>query len=114
MFTDANSNISNGLPAVAAGQETVLYLTGVGAVSPSIASGAAPLAGTALNALPSPTQTTTITVAGMPVTVPLEFNAIIPGLVGVVQVNFTVPAGVPAGRQPVVVTVGGVPSATVY
>jgi uncharacterized protein (TIGR03437 family) len=114
VFTDANSNISNGLPAVAAGQETVLYLTGVGAVSPSIASGAAPPAGTALNALPSPMQTTTITVAGKPVTVPLEFNGIIPGLVGVVQVNFTIPAGVPAGRQPVVVTVGGVPSATVF
>ncbi len=114
VFTDSNSNISNGLPPVAAGQETVLYLTGAGAVSPSIASGAAPLAGTALNALPSPTQTTTITVGGKPVTTPLEFNAIIPGLVGVVQVNFTIPAGVPAGRQPVVVTIGGVPSATVY
>jgi uncharacterized protein (TIGR03437 family) len=116
VFTDPNTDhdIVNGLPAVAAGQETVLYLTGAGAVSPSIATGAAPLAGTALNALPSPTQTTTITVAGQPVTTPLEFNAIIPGLVGVVQVNFTIPPGVPAGRQPVVVTVGGVPSATVF
>jgi len=114
VFTDVNGNISNGLPAVAAGQETVLYLTGAGAVSPSVATGAAPAAGTALSALPSPTQTTTITVGGKAVTVPLEFNAIIPGLVGVVQVNFTIPAGVPAGRQPVVVTIGGVPSATVY
>jgi uncharacterized protein (TIGR03437 family) len=114
VFTDSSSNIVNGLPAVAAGQETVLYFTGAGAVSPSVASGAAPLAGTALNALPSPTQTTTIAVGGKPVTVPLEFNGITPGLVGVVQVNFTIPAGVPAGRQPVVVTVGGVPSATVY
>jgi uncharacterized protein (TIGR03437 family) len=114
VFTDASGNISNGLPAVAAGQETVLYLTGAGAVSPSIATGAAPLAGTALNALPSPAQTTTITVAGKPVPTPLQFNAIIPGLVGVVQVNLTIPAGVPAGRQPVVVTIGGVPGATIY
>ncbi len=114
VFTDANSNIANGLSPVAAGQETVLYFTGAGAVSPPIASGLAPLPGTALNALPSPTQTTTITVGGKPVTVPLEFNAIIPGLVGVVQVNFTIPAGVPAGRQPVVISVGGVPSATVF
>ncbi len=115
-FPDANNkpNIANGLPAVAAGQETVLYFTGAGAVSPPVATGAAPAAGAALNALPSPTQTTTITVAGISVPTPLEFNAIIPGLVGVVQVNFTVPAGVPAGLQPVVVTVGGVPSATVY
>ena len=115
-FTDANNkpNIANGLPPVAAGGETVLYLTGAGAVSPSIATGAAPAAGTALNALPSPTQTTTITVAGLPVPTPLQFNAIIPGLDGVVQVNFTVPAGVPAGLQPVVVTIGGVPSVTVY
>jgi uncharacterized protein (TIGR03437 family) len=114
VFTDASGNISNGLPAVAAGQETVLYLTGAGAVSPSVATGAGPLAGTALNALPSPSQTTIITVGGKPVPTPLQFNAITPGLVGVVQVNFTVPAGVPAGRQPVVVTIGGVPSATVY
>ncbi len=54
VFTDANSNISNGLPAVAAGQETVLYFTGAGAVSPSIATGAAPLAGTALERLAFP------------------------------------------------------------
>ncbi len=114
VFTDANSNIANGLSAVAAGQETVLYLTGAGAVSPSIATGAAPPAGTALSALPSPTQSTTITVGGKPVTAPLEFNGITSGLVGVVQVNFTIPDGVPAGRQPVVVTIGGVPSATVF
>jgi uncharacterized protein (TIGR03437 family) len=114
IFTDSNSNISNGLPPVAAGQETVLYLTGAGAVSPSVATGAAPLSGTALSDLPSPAQKTSITVGGLPVTVPLEFNAITPGLVGVVQVNFTVPAGVPPGRQPVIVTVGDVSSATAF
>jgi uncharacterized protein (TIGR03437 family) len=114
VFFGPSNLIANGLAPVPPGGETVLYLTGAGAVSPSIATGAAPLGGTAQNALPSPTQTTTITVAGKPVPTPLQFNAIIPGLVGVVQVNFTVPAGVPAGSQPVVVTVGGVPSATVY
>jgi uncharacterized protein (TIGR03437 family) len=39
----------------------------------------------------------------------------IPGWsVGVTQINFTVPAGVPAGRQPVVVTVGTTPTPAAY
>ena len=114
VFTDANGNIANGLAPVPPGGETVLYLTGAGAVAPSIASGAAPASGTALNALPSPVQVTSLTVGGKPVPLPLQFNAITVGLVGVVQINFIVPAGVPAGRQPVVVTIGGAPSPTVY
>jgi uncharacterized protein (TIGR03437 family) len=111
IFTDVNGNVVNGLPPVGSGGETVLYFTGAGAVSPSVATGAAPQAGTQ----PSPTQTTTVTVGGIPAPT-IEFNAIIPGLVGVVQVNFTVPSGLPTGttRQPVVVTVGGASSATAY
>jgi uncharacterized protein (TIGR03437 family) len=33
-------------------------------------------------------------------------------LVGVTQINFRIPASVPAGDQPVVVTIGGIPSNT--
>ena len=39
VFTDSNSNIVEWFPDVAAGQETVLYFTGAGAVSPSVAYG---------------------------------------------------------------------------
>jgi len=40
------------------------------------------------------------------VTAQTSYVAIPDWSVGVVQINFTVPSGVPAGRQPVVVTIG--------
>ena len=40
----------------------------------------------------------------------IAFNGVPSGLAGVTQINFTVPAGVPAGVQDVVVTVGGIAS----
>jgi uncharacterized protein (TIGR03437 family) len=43
----------------------------------------------------------------------LQFIGIVPGVVGLTQVNFTVPSSVPVGNQSVVVTVGGVPSPAV-
>jgi uncharacterized protein (TIGR03437 family) len=46
----------------------------------------------------------TVTVANQNAVI--NFVGTTPGLVGVVQVNFTVPAGVAPGAQPVVVTVG--------
>ena len=49
-----------------------------------------------------------MTVGGVPVT---PFFVGIPyGLVGVTQINFTVPSNAPLGLQPVTVTVGGVAS----
>jgi uncharacterized protein (TIGR03437 family) len=107
IFTDPSGNIANGLAAPSPGQETVLYLTGAGAMSPSVASGAAPAAGV----VPQPVQQTTISVGGIPVTT-VQFNGIPAGLVGVVQINFTVPSGVRPGVVPVVVTVGGGAPAT--
>ncbi|MBZ5727633.1 MAG: hypothetical protein LAP87_21875 [Acidobacteriia bacterium] len=44
----------------------------------------------------------------MPATV--AFGGIPNWATGVTQINFTVPQGVPPGPQPVVVSVGGVPS----
>ena len=103
--------IANGLPSgIAPGQTTTLYLTGAGPVSPVIADAAAPTSTTALSALPAPSANVTVTVGG--ITSPaLPFVGITPGLVGVVQVNFEVPASVPAGPQPVIITVGGKASA---
>ncbi len=90
------------------GQELVLYITGGGLVSPSIADGAAPAAGTAAANLPMPQAGLSVTVAGIQASV--QFAGVGVGLVGVMQVNFTVPANAPQGAQPVVVTVGGVSS----
>ena len=83
-------------------------MTGGGSVTPGIATGAAPAAGTALANLPQPSQTTTMTVGG--VAAPIQFIGIPTWAVGVIQINFQVPTGIGIGTQPVVVTVGYVPS----
>ncbi len=83
------------------GKETALYMTGAGVLSPSVATGDSP---TTLTNAPKPILPVTVTVANQ--NAMIDFVGTTPGLVGVVQVNFTVPSGVPAGVQPVVVTVG--------
>jgi uncharacterized protein (TIGR03437 family) len=95
---------SSGAP----GQTLTMYVTGVGAVSPGVIDGAAPAAGTPLNLLPQPAQETSVTIGG--VNAPIEFIGIPWGLVGVLQINYQVPAGAPIGPQPVVFTVGNLAS----
>lgn len=94
--------------SAAVGQEVAFYITGAGAVQPAISDGAAPASSIALADLPVPTQKTTVTIGGVPATI--DFIGIPSPLVGVTQINVTVPSGIPAGVQPVVVTVGGVAS----
>jgi uncharacterized protein (TIGR03437 family) len=106
-FADGSVNPSN---TAVRGQEVVMYITGEGKVSPSLASGATPSPRTPLSQLPKPTQTVSITVGGVTVATPFAFIGIPSGLVGVTQINFTIPSTVPLGVQPVVVTVGGVAS----
>jgi uncharacterized protein (TIGR03437 family) len=86
------------------GQAMTLYFTGAGQVSPSIATGAAPASGNSISSLPAPRQPTSVTVGGVPASI--SFLGIPVGVVGVVQVNFTIPAAVASGSQPVIVTVG--------
>lgn len=93
----------------ALGQEIAFYITGAGAVTPTIADGAAPASSTPLSSLPQPSQATTVTIGGTQATI--DFIGIPSGLVGVVQINVTVPASLAAGPQPVIVTIGGVSSA---
>jgi uncharacterized protein (TIGR03437 family) len=90
------------------GQTVSLYVTGDGLTSPSLATGAAPSAGTPVASLPKPLQAVSVIVGG--VQAPIQFIGIPVGLVGVTQINYTVPTQVGTGQQPVVVTVGGVPS----
>jgi len=86
-----------------------MFITGQGAVSPAVATGAAPPASTPLAQLPAPVLPLTMTVGGISVTP--AFVGIPPGLVGVTQINFEVPQSVATGPQQVVVTIGGVASA---
>jgi uncharacterized protein (TIGR03437 family) len=100
-FPDGSLNPSR---TGSAGQEVFLYITGEGQVHPALADGASPAPGTPVASLPKPRQSYSMTVGGIPATI--DFIGIPVGLVGVTQINFTIPANVPAGPQPVVVTVG--------
>src|SRR5262249_33668775 len=86
------------------GQAAAMYLTGAGAASPTVATGSAPGPQTPIASLPKPTQPASVTVGG--VDAQILFIGIPPGLAGVTQVNFQVPAGVASGPQPVVITIG--------
>ena len=104
IFVDGGGNLvpfSSG----ARGQILTLFVTGYGAVTPKIATGAAPAAGTPLTQLPTPSETISLTVGGQ--SAPISFAGIPSGLVGAMQVNFQVPNNAPLGPQPVVITVGG-------
>ncbi len=94
-----------------AGGVLVLYMTGEGDLNPAIVTGVSPSPATALNMLPAPRLPLTVTVGGIQAAI--QFAGLPPFLVGVTQVNFTVPANVPAGVQPVVVTSNGVASTPV-
>jgi adhesin/invasin len=95
------------VPAATAprGRTVTLYLTGAGAVQPSVATGAAPGSGTT----PVPAQAILVTVGGVGAST--TYIGIPSWSVGVLQVNFIVPAAAALGPQPVVVSVGAVASA---
>jgi adhesin/invasin len=77
-----------------------LFATGLGTVSPQVASGA-----------PAPSGSTSNTNASVTVTVgtasgQLQFAGLAPGFAGLYQVNFVVPS-LPAGQYAVKLTAGG-------
>ena len=90
------------------GQIVSLFVTGVGLLSPQVVTGSGPSPQTAIANLPRPTLNATVTVGG--VNAPISFIGNTVGLVGVIQINYQVPAGVPTGAAPVVVSIGGVQS----
>ena len=114
-FLDGSNTVNPNRTATR-GQATFLFITGEGRVSPSLQDGASPSAGTPLRNLPKPTEAVTVTVGGVQASTTDGnwFIGIPSGLVGVTQINFTVPATAPTGRQPVVVTVGTVSTPAAY
>jgi uncharacterized protein (TIGR03437 family) len=103
IFADTNSAV---VPVSTAkrGQFLTVYMTGAGAVSPSVSTGATPGSST-----PVPVGDVLVTVGGVPATA--SYVGVPSWSVGVVQINFTVPSNAPVGSQPVVVSIGGVASA---
>jgi uncharacterized protein (TIGR03437 family) len=93
------------------GAPMLLYITGEGDVTPTLATGAAPSSKTPIASLPQPRLPVTVMVGGGLAQV--DFVGIPPGLAGVTQINFKVPADAPPGPQPVVVKVGDTVSQTV-
>jgi uncharacterized protein (TIGR03437 family) len=107
-----NSDLSPNTEAnpAARGDIAVIYMTGEGQTSPggvtgkvtTIASPPAPLT-------PAPLLPVSVTVGGQPAN--WTFAGEAPGFVsGVMQLNVKLPTNIAAGDQPIVVTIGGVPS----
>jgi uncharacterized protein (TIGR03437 family) len=107
VFADANANLVPS-PSVPQGGITTLFLTGSGDVYPQIDTAWAPGSSTPTAYLPAPLLPLSVTVGGVQAFI--YFAGIPPGLVGTLQLNIEVPASVPAGVQPLVVTVNGVAS----
>jgi uncharacterized protein (TIGR03437 family) len=95
-----------GSESARAGDTVAIYVTGQGAVQPGVVDGATPSAGD----IPGPMQAVSITVGGIAVAQPFAYIGIPSWSVGVLQIDFTIPSGVAAGPQPVVVTVGATAS----
>jgi uncharacterized protein (TIGR03437 family) len=97
-----NSDASH--PA-SAGDTLVIYCAGLGAVTPSVATGSA-----APGSPPAKISTSiTVTIGGQPA--PVAFAGLTPTYAGLYQVNVTVPHGItPGPKVPVVLTVAGLSS----
>lgn len=90
------------------GDTLILFITGEGQVTPTLATGASPSSSTPVANLPAPKLPASMTIGNVPATI--EFIGIPTGLVGVTQINFQIPQNAPTGVQPVVVTIGGASS----
>jgi uncharacterized protein (TIGR03437 family) len=86
------------------GQTLTMFITGEGDSYPFLATGASPPLSTPVDELPSPILPYSLSVGG--VTVQPDFIGIPYYLVGLTQINFTIPQNAPLGSQPMVVTVG--------
>ncbi len=91
--------------AAKAGDIVQAYATGFGATTPAFGLGVIPGAAGNLNAPYS------LTLGG--VTIPpanIAYAGISPCCAGFYQLDFTMPSGIPSGAQPLIITIGGVPS----
>ncbi len=108
IFTDGN-RFTVPQTSCGRGETCILFITGQGAVSPALATGAAPSANSSIANLPKPMAPVSMTIGEVPARI--EFAGIPPSLVGVMQLNFTVAANTPSGTQQVIVKVGNTESA---
>jgi uncharacterized protein (TIGR03437 family) len=89
-------------------QVLILYVTGEGDVTPTLVTGATPARQTDPTRYPTPRQAVTVSIGGVPANV--LFAGIPNGIAAEMQINITVPANAPLGKQSLVLSVGGVQS----
>jgi uncharacterized protein (TIGR03437 family) len=96
-----NGQLNTRLTPAKAGDVITIYASGLGAVMPAATAGQ-----------PAPenppsvvTQTVAASIGGVPA--PVTFAGLAPGYTGLYQVNIQVPAGVPSGTRPIVVSNAG-------
>jgi len=108
MFLDANGS-AVGSATVVQGGTIATFVNGAGDITPATKSGF-PSSTNSASGSAKPLLPISVTVGGKSAF--LTYVGISAGLIGTMQVNFTVPPSVPVGVQPVVVTVGGFTSPT--
>jgi len=101
----SNFQLADSAHPVTPGEVVLIYCTNLGVVAPTIADGA-PGTGKELTVAKP-----TVTIGGA--TGAVSFSGLAPGFVGLDQVNVQVPASLPSGNQPLVVSIGGASSKTV-
>lgn len=102
-MADGSEQLADATHPVSAGQAVIIYATGLGGVSPTVADGSAAPSSPPLATLTDPL---TVTIGGANAQV--LFGGLAPGFAGLYQVNAVVPAGVASGSAvPVVITVYG-------
>ena len=106
IFTDS-TGAPAGVQTAARGQTIPIYVTGAGAVSPAVVTGSTPSA----NTTPTPTQSVTVSVGGVRASSAYAYIGVPVWAIGLIQINFTVPATAPLGSQPVLVMINGTVSA---
>jgi uncharacterized protein (TIGR03437 family) len=105
---DGTQFVNSPTQPATAGDFLVIYCTGLGAVSPPVAAGAA----APLTSLTSTPIQATVTLGGKPAQV--FFSGLTPGYSGLYQVNVQVPSGItPGANVPVVVSISGASSPSV-
>jgi uncharacterized protein (TIGR03437 family) len=97
VIVHADNSLVDAAKPASAGEEVVIYATGLGATNPSFATG------TAANQINTTALPVSVTIGGKAATV--AYGGLTQGCVGLYQVNAIVPSGL-TGSQPVVITVG--------